>query len=119
MSVTFSILMNGYLIAGQLRKILSKTDPPSFRSLRVSMDMRCHPVMISLTDWELSGPYSCVGRSLGLIEIRLILANLVHRFDLSLAQDADEFEKSGKDHFGLAFEKLDLKVTERENWPDF
>jgi tryprostatin B 6-hydroxylase len=59
------------------------------------------------------GPYSCVGRPLGLVEIRYVLARLVSNFDLRLAQNPDEFEDSGKDHFGMVFDKLDLELSAR------
>jgi cytochrome P450 len=51
------------------------------------------------------GPYSCVGRPLGLVEIALVVAHLVHSFDLRLSEDedAEAFDTLGQDHFGMVF----------------
>lgn len=35
------------------------------------------------------GPYGCIGRPLALLELRTLIANLVMRFDISLAPGED------------------------------
>lgn len=58
------------------------------------------------------GPYSCVGRPLGMVEIRLVISQLVHHFDIHLSkgQDPDAFKNSGQDHFGMVYVPGSLHV---------
>jgi cytochrome P450 len=53
-----------------------------------------------------TGVYSCVGRPLGIVEIRDVVAQLVHVFNFKIADDRSPkgFENSGQDHFGMVFE---------------
>ncbi|KAI1283340.1 cytochrome P450 [Xylaria sp. FL0933] len=59
------------------------------------------------------GPYSCVGRPLGMVEISLVLAHLVHNFDLQLSegQNPQEFDSLGQDHFGMVFPPGSLRIN--------
>ncbi|GAP87504.1 putative cytochrome P450 [Rosellinia necatrix] len=58
------------------------------------------------------GPYSCVGRPLGTVEISLVLAHLVHNFDLQLSegQNPQDFDSLGQDHFGMTFPPGSLRI---------
>ncbi|KAK2791469.1 hypothetical protein FQN53_002578 [Emmonsiellopsis sp. PD_33] len=50
------------------------------------------------------GPYACAGKQLAMMELRLVTAELLRRFDVELApeQDIGEFWGGGKDAFTLA-----------------
>ncbi|KAH7014166.1 cytochrome P450 [Microdochium trichocladiopsis] len=61
------------------------------------------------------GRYSCIGKQLGLMEIRYVTAELVRRYDVKLApgQTADGFIEGKRDTFTLALGKLDLVFNKR------
>lgn len=52
-----------------------------------------------------TGTYSCVGRPLGMVEIRDVIAQFAHAFDFKITEDRSPqgFENSGQDHFGMVF----------------
>ena len=65
-----------------------------------------------------TGPYSCIGRSLALMNIRTTIARLVMGFDVQFApaEQGDQgrrFEKETKDHFTLGLAKLEICFVER------
>jgi len=57
-----------------------------------------------------TGPYSCIGKNLALMEIRLLTAQLVTRFDVRLADGETGAELLGesKDHFTVGLGALRL-----------
>ncbi|KAI0487366.1 cytochrome P450 [Xylaria cf. heliscus] len=59
------------------------------------------------------GPYSCVGRPLGLVEISLVLAHLAYNFDLQLSEagSPQDFDSLGQDHFGMVFPPGSLRIN--------
>ncbi|KAH6967869.1 cytochrome P450 [Ilyonectria sp. MPI-CAGE-AT-0026] len=61
------------------------------------------------------GRYSCVGKQLGLMEIRYVVSQIIHRFDVQLAQGqtTEAFLQSKRDTFTLAIPRLDLIFTPR------
>ncbi|KAH8896942.1 benzoate 4-monooxygenase cytochrome P450 [Thozetella sp. PMI_491] len=63
-----------------------------------------------------TGRYSCVGRQLGLMEIRYVASQILHRYDVKLAPsvDAKAFVEGMKDGFTLAPPKLELVFTPRQ-----
>ncbi|KAI1151926.1 cytochrome P450 [Nemania diffusa] len=60
-----------------------------------------------------TGPYSCVGRPLGMVEISLVLAHLVYHFDLQLSEGGNpqDFDSLGQDHFGMVFPPGSLRIN--------
>ncbi|KAF7521787.1 hypothetical protein PCG10_007884 [Penicillium crustosum] len=62
------------------------------------------------------GPWACVGRRLALMELRRVTAELLLRFDISLAPGKvnDTFLKDGKDTFTLTAAPLLLNFTKRQ-----
>ncbi|KAH0847540.1 Tryprostatin B 6-hydroxylase [Fonsecaea pedrosoi] len=63
-----------------------------------------------------SGPYSCIGKQLALMELRYVTAYIVHRYDFALAQGEDpaRFTRDMTDGFTLACPPLNLVFTERK-----
>ncbi|OCL03915.1 cytochrome P450 [Glonium stellatum] len=61
------------------------------------------------------GPYSCVGKQLALMEMRYVVSQIVHRYDVSFApaQNAESFLDGKRDTFTLALGPLDLVFTDR------
>lgn len=65
---------------------------------------------------SISGPYSCIGKQLALMELRYVVANIVHRYNFALAEGEDpaKFLKDMTDGFTLACPPLNLVFTERK-----
>ncbi|RDL30137.1 uncharacterized protein BP5553_10415 [Venustampulla echinocandica] len=63
------------------------------------------------------GLYSCVGKQLALTELRHVISQLVHRFDIEVApgQSTEAFLEGKKDTFTLALGPLNLVFTERKH----
>ncbi|ENH61737.1 Averantin oxidoreductase [Fusarium oxysporum f. sp. cubense race 1] len=64
------------------------------------------------------GKYSCVGRQLGLMEIRFVASQILRVFDVKLANcnTAKEFASGLRDSFTLACPNLHLVFTRRDIW---
>ncbi|KAH7208090.1 benzoate 4-monooxygenase cytochrome P450 [Fusarium oxysporum] len=64
------------------------------------------------------GKYSCVGRQLGLMEIRFVASQILSVFDVKLANcnTAKEFASGLRDSFTLACPSLHLVFTRRDIW---
>jgi len=62
------------------------------------------------------GPYSCIGKNLALMEIRLMTAQLVRKFDVRLAdgETSENLLMGSKDHFTLGLGDLNLSFSRRE-----
>lgn len=61
------------------------------------------------------GRYSCIGKQLGLIEIRYVTAHLIHKYNLSFAKDQapHKFVEGQRDTFTIALPDLKLVFTPR------
>ncbi|KAJ3539507.1 hypothetical protein NM208_g5462 [Fusarium decemcellulare] len=61
------------------------------------------------------GRYSCVGKQLGLMEVRYVVAHVIRAFDFRLAdgQTKEAFLQSKRDTFTLALPKLDMVFLPR------
>ncbi|KAL3464660.1 cytochrome P450 [Aspergillus heterothallicus] len=61
-----------------------------------------------------TGPYSCIGKNLALIEIRLLAAQLITKFDVEFApgEDGSDLLRS-HDHFVVALRPLNLILKKR------
>ncbi|CAN8099361.1 unnamed protein product [Discula destructiva] len=61
------------------------------------------------------GRFSCVGKQLGLNEVRRVTASMAHRYNVALApgQTKEAFLGGLRDNFTLAAPKLDLKFSRR------
>ncbi|KAF4338666.1 pisatin demethylase cytochrome P450 [Fusarium beomiforme] len=64
------------------------------------------------------GKYSCVGKQLGLMEIRLVASQILKRFDVKLANHSatKDFPTGLRDSFTLAAPSLWLVFTPRDAW---
>ncbi len=64
-----------------------------------------------------SGPYGCIGKNLALVEVRLLTAGLILKFDVSLAdgEDGHKLLMKSTDHFTLGLGDLFLKFDKRKN----
>jgi len=62
-----------------------------------------------------TGPYSCVGKHLALMELRYVVAQIVYRFDVALApgQSKDAFLDGKRDTFTLALGPLNMVFSRR------
>ncbi|KAF7846282.1 hypothetical protein BT93_L4670 [Corymbia citriodora subsp. variegata] len=62
------------------------------------------------------GPYSCVGKQLGLMEMRYVAAEIVRKYDIALApgQTPKAFLDGKRDTFTLALGPLNLLFTDRK-----
>jgi cytochrome P450 len=62
------------------------------------------------------GPYSCVGKQLGLMEIRRVTAEILSRYDVKFAkgQTEDAFMSGKQDTFTLVTAPLQLVFQERK-----
>lgn len=65
---------------------------------------------------SIPGRYSCVGKQLGLMEIRNVTSQIAHRYDICLADDQKpkDFLDNVVDGFTLACPKLELVFTSRK-----
>lgn len=61
----------------------------------------------------LSGPYSCLGKNLALIELHTLTARVLMEYDVKLAQgeDGSRLLCDSKDHFTISLAPLDLEFT--------
>ncbi|KAK5988243.1 Cytochrome P450 monooxygenase FCK2 [Cladobotryum mycophilum] len=64
----------------------------------------------------LTGRYSCVGKQLGLMELRYVASEVIHRFDVAPAagQTSEKFLDGLKDTFTLSLPELNLVFQPRE-----
>ncbi|KAG7133055.1 Cytochrome monooxygenase FCK2 like protein [Verticillium longisporum] len=62
------------------------------------------------------GRYSCVGKQLGLMELRFVTSQILRKYDVGFAKDFDPstFPAGLQDTFTLATSKLDLVFTRRK-----
>lgn len=62
-----------------------------------------------------TGPYGCIGKNLAYMEIRLLTANLIRKFDVSLAEgeDGTKLLTETKDHFTLGLADINMRFTKR------
>lgn len=64
------------------------------------------------------GPYNCIGKPLAMMNMRLTLARIIMRYDLSFAPDRPspelEFEEGMIDHFTLETGPLYLRLDKRK-----
>lgn len=69
----------------------------------------------SLIDFAL-GPYGCPGRPLALMQLRLVVADVVSRFDIEFptGEDGSNFIDNVKDHFTWDLSDLMLCFKPRE-----
>ncbi|KAK7427633.1 hypothetical protein QQZ08_005908 [Neonectria magnoliae] len=63
------------------------------------------------------GRYSCVGKQLGLMEMRYVISQIIHRYNISLGpgQTAEAFREELVDTFTLLCPKLDVVFTMRDS----
>lgn len=63
-----------------------------------------------------NGRYGCAGKQLGLMELRLVIAALVTRFEVGFVDgdDGEAMIRDTKDNFTTAPGKLSLVFRERE-----
>ena len=61
------------------------------------------------------GPYACIGRPLALMEMRLVIADIVSRFDFEFPEgkDGSDFITQTKDHFVWREADLDISFRAR------
>lgn len=64
----------------------------------------------------LTGPYSCVGKQLALMELRYVVAQIVHRYDVELAtgENRKRFEDGMRDNFTLSLGPLNMVFSHRK-----
>ena len=62
-----------------------------------------------------TGPYGCIGKNLAYMEIRLLTAQLVRKFDVTLApgETGERLLMGSKDHFTMGLGELDLVFEKR------
>lgn len=63
-----------------------------------------------------TGPFGCIGKNLAYMEMRTLTAQIVMKFDVSLApgEDGERLLRGSRDHFTMHLEELRLCFTERE-----
>jgi cytochrome P450 len=63
-----------------------------------------------------SGPYGCIGKSLALMEIKTVTAQLLDEFDVKLAdgEDGKQLMEDTIDHFTLGLAPLRLVFAARK-----
>ncbi|KAK2054550.1 cytochrome P450 [Colletotrichum caudatum] len=63
-----------------------------------------------------TGKYSCVGKQLGLMEIRYCASQIIHRYDFEFApnQTAQDFIEGHKDGFTLSLPELEMVFSPRD-----
>jgi cytochrome P450 family 628 len=84
----------------------------------------CIPFLIGITSSQnplrginfFTGPYSCVGKQLALMELRYVVAQIVHRYDVALAagESRKRFENGMRDNFTLSLGPLNMVFSHRE-----
>ncbi|KAF2019098.1 cytochrome P450 [Aaosphaeria arxii CBS 175.79] len=62
-----------------------------------------------------SGPYGCIGKNLALMQIRVLVVQILQRFDIKLArgENGHNLIENSTDHFTVALAPLRLVFTER------
>lgn len=63
-----------------------------------------------------TGPYSCIGKNLAYLEIRLLVAQIIMQFDVALAPGEDGLNLlyKSKDHFTTGLADLNVVFTRRD-----
>ena len=63
-----------------------------------------------------TGPYGCIGKGLAYMEVRLLTANILRRFDVRLAdgETGEALLMRTKDHFTLGLGPLEMCFTQRK-----
>lgn len=63
-----------------------------------------------------TGPYGCIGRPLALMQMRLVIADTISRFDLEYppGNDGSEFIEKTKDHFTWGLAELNICFRARD-----
>nr|QKG86308.1 NotG [Aspergillus sp. FM242] len=63
-----------------------------------------------------TGPYSCIGKPLALMNIRTTIARLIMTFDIQFPKgvDATPFMEHAEDHFSLGIERMPIVFTRRQ-----
>jgi len=71
--------------------------------------MTCHRPSLTFK----TGPYSCIGKQLALMELRTVVAMLVTRFDVHFApgEDGSALLENVQDVFTVCLNDLDLVFT--------
>ena len=61
------------------------------------------------------GPFSCIGKNLAYMEIRLLTAQLIMQFDVTLApgEDGSKLLQKSRDHFTMGLADLELVFRRR------
>ncbi|KAH8427327.1 uncharacterized protein LDX57_005041 [Aspergillus melleus] len=64
----------------------------------------------------MTGPYSCIGKPLALMNIRTTIARLIMTFDIQFPKgvDATPFVDHAEDHFSLGIERMPIVFTKRQ-----
>lgn len=64
-----------------------------------------------------TGPYSCIGQKLAMMEMRSVVANLVRLFEVEFAdgEDGGTIRRQTRDCFTVTVGKLDVKLTPRRS----
>jgi cytochrome P450 len=62
------------------------------------------------------GPMGCIGKNLAMMEVRLLTANILRKFDVKLAdgEDGNELLYHTHDHFTLGLGKCEMVFTPRK-----
>jgi len=62
-----------------------------------------------------TGPYGCIGKNLALLEVRLLTAEIIRRFDVALApgEDGSKLLMGSKDHFTMGLGGCEMIFTPR------
>lgn len=63
-----------------------------------------------------TGPTSCVGKNLAIVELRMVVAAVVRKFNIAFAPgwNPENWEENIKDHFLLVTGPLPVVMTRRE-----
>ena len=61
------------------------------------------------------GPFGCIGKNLAYMEIRLLTAQLIMQFDVTLApgEDGSTLLQKSRDHFTMGLADLELVFRRR------
>ena len=64
----------------------------------------------------MTGPYGCIGRPLALMQIRLIIADVISRFDVEFppGKDGSDFIENTKDRFTWGLAELSICFRPRK-----
>jgi cytochrome P450 len=96
------------------RSPLNFVDPNSYRPERWLGEIPFEKDQRGVVQSFGLGPRNCIGQAMGYLEMRLILARLIYRFDLELLNDEDSFSpERQKVHFFWSKPPLLIQVRER------